>query len=490
MNSFPEVNALGATSFIDFRDGFGIATLWNLISTQKIDISLLKKPSNQKDSITIMKNLRAIDQVIAPVLTERGIRERVEFTSISFQSNENELIKYVCPLVIVAIASPLKKEIVARIKTLSSQNQKIIKEIIQNYTAKKKAPVATSSQTTAPQQSAQPPKPEKPSNGPTQITEKIDNPEIRIKKLEIEISQYKKQIQDYESKLAEFQGQAKQNSTKVDQAQSDIISQTEQILSEAILYNEKKVKEIEQSKSEKETLEKEYQRLKQTINYLETHSSQDNSESQKKNQYLSSIKLLDESLREYTSFNSQHSSLQSQLDSIKEEINKLSDQITFYKDEITTSILLAEKYGTITANIEITEETDTTETVTELASRISQLEAQLAVLQDGQVNGDDGVPKELAQEQKDLTKIVSNLLKRKKQQESAAEQCKQLRSDLQRVQHMIVDQREEVENELEKLTDDINAKNVEISDWLSFSSSFDSWRNSPTYINELRNKYI
>ena len=105
-------------------------------------------------------------------------------------------------------------------------------------------------------------------------------------------------------------------------------------------------------------------------------------------------------------------------------------------------------------------------------------------MKDDLQNGNSGVPKELIDEQKKLKKTVKLLLELKKEKEKQLDDIKKLREELKRVQQLIVDQREEFEKELEDLTDDINAKNIELSNWISYSNSFSSWKNSSTFITE------
>ena len=81
-------------------------------------------------------------------------------------------------------------------------------------------------------------------------------------------------------------------------------------------------------------------------------------------------------------------------------------------------------------------------------------------------------------------------MKRKEELLNDMKLREQLRQDMRRVQQTMVEQREEVEKELEKQTDDINARNVDLTNWLSFSSSFDTWRRSSTFLTDLRQSYL
>ena len=491
LNTFPELRELGAKSLIEFRDGFGIATLWNLISAQKIDISKLKKPANQKDSITIMKNLRVIDQVICPITTEKGLRERVEFTLISFQSNLAELTKYISPLVILALSSPLKAEVVKRIKGLSPQDRKAIKQIIQEFSDKKRGNVSGNSHAASKKDSSVKAKNED-SDAKKESVPRIDGSEsieIKVRMLEMEKEKLDKDIGAMEGKLEALKEEENKSSKKHDQSGGNGLSQTEQILMDIMTKNEEKRKEIAGYKLQKENLMKEYQKMVQITNNLEKMSVNSTSDTQIRNNLINSIKLLEDSYKKYNNYKTKISNLQNEKNEIIKEISNSETLINIHKEEITTSIQLAEKYGINNDDIQIAEN-EANESVPELANRITQLELQLALLKDDLQNGNSGVPKELIDEQKKLKKTVKQLLELKKEKEKQLDDIKKLREELKRVHQLIVDQREEFEKELEDLTDDINAKNIELSNWISYSNSFSSWKNSSTFITELRKKYL
>ena len=95
---------------------------------------------------------------------------------------------------------------------------------------------------------------------------------------------------------------------------------------------------------------------------------------------------------------------------------------------------------------------------------------------------------EMAEQEQEVNNLFAKLSR--EELENDVKLRDQLRQDMRRVQQTMVEQREEVERELEKLTDDINARNIDLTNWLSFASSFDSWRKSPTFLTELRKKNL
>jgi hypothetical protein len=92
----------------------------------------------------------------------------------------------------------------------------------------------------------------------------------------------------------------------------------------------------------------------------------------------------------------------------------MEEEIKSLKDEITTCVQLAEKYSAAGLDDVAPAENETKEPVPELANRISQLEVEIAVLNDSLESGQTGIPLELAKEHEDLKKVISRLLKWKK----------------------------------------------------------------------------
>lgn len=499
MNSFPEVAAFEVTNFIDFRDGKGIATLWNLCSNNKINVEDFKTPSSPTDWITMLKNLRAIDAVISPILIDKGLKETVNLTGLTKNAKEDELVKYVKPLVMISLSSPIKKDVIARIKQLSAPTQRVIKEIIKNAPKKKTAAPPPKAEPTKPE--APPPKVESQPAATPAVTEskpeppaqpkKDDEPslETKIRQNEIEISNYKQKISESEEKLREIQDQADKIYKKADQSQAELISQTERMLSGLVLENKQASSRIEELKVEVEKLEQQYTSMEKRIAARKETSTRTQSEMKAKKELLDSITFLEQSLTENSQLKDQQIKLSKAKVELTEVVADYEKRIAKIKDSLTTSVMLATKYGADDDSIKPAEN-ENNENVTELANRITQLQVELAVVKDAVESGQTGIPEDLLTEHQELKRIITKLAKRKKQLEEETAQRQTLREDLQRVQKMMIDQREEVEVELAKLTDTINQKNIELSNWLSFSSSFDSWRNSSTFLSDLRHKYL
>lgn len=612
VNTFPEVQPLNITNFIDLRDCKGIALLWNAVHPNKINVDALGTPNGPADWLTIFKNIREVDKITSPVLIEKGLKEKVDMTKISRQANEEELVKFISPLVIVAASSPLKREVIARIKSLSPQNRKVIQTIIQNFAQKKKesksaaattttsaAPPPTSTTTTtAPPPSSTTTKaatietkkleteqkpPIQPNNetNPTPSTEtakpqetvstekqqekepeqkqpqlqqtesqqpqqqqtetqqpqqqqtetqksstietqkqtqqksesqqpmKTENFEILVREAESQIEQLKKDIEARDAQIVQLQEQANKKFKKADQSKAQYIDQTERMIADIIHENNENNEKLEQLRHDDQVAQNELIAMKARIDALQGVAQKTMADYQKRKDLFDSIKKLEEAITENAYLDSQILNLQENLKKVgnpqnnKNESNSILDdenevlspqemdkEIEKLKEDITTSILLAEKFGNSTNESIKPAENENHETVTELATRITQMEVELAVIKDAVQSGHSGVPPDLQKEQKELKKVIKKLMARKEELLNDMKLREQLRQDMRRVQQTMIEQREEVEKELEKQTDDINARNVDLTNWLSFSSSFDTWRRSSTFLTDLRQTYL
>ena len=230
MNTFPEVANLGITSFVNVRDGIAIATLWNCISSKQIDVASLGKPTSETDWLTARKNLAAVDTVIGPVLTESNLRkERLDLTSIARKSSVDGLVQMVEPLVLVAVRSPIKADVLARIKGLSPNGRRVIKAIIDAY---KKARAEQS----------EPAKEEKAAD--------------LVKPLEDEVAATKARIAALNEKLKTLQAQSGKIYRKANQGQAQEIADMEQRLEETVNANRELEVQIENAKNQEGEMEK------------------------------------------------------------------------------------------------------------------------------------------------------------------------------------------------------------------------------------------
>lgn len=611
MNTFPEVQPLNVTNFIDLRDCKGIALLWNAVHPNKINVDALGTPNGPADWLTVLKNVREVEKVTSPVLTEKGLKERVDITKLSRQGSEEELVKFISPLVIIAASSPLKREVIARIKSLSPQNRKVIQTIIQNFAQKKKEANASKSSTTTtappPKTAASPPNTTAASTPPTPDTKKVEteqNPpaplnndnkpsapaevsntqeapktaeekqpeqspqssqqsqsqpqpsqqteqqpqpsspsekveasqqpqpqtpqakpepepvqsnqpmktenfELLVREAESQIEQLKKDIESRDAQITQLQEQANKKFKKADQSKAQYIDQTERMIADIIHENEENNEKLEQLRHDDQAAQNNLIAMKARIDALQGVAQKTMADHQKRRDLFNSIKKLEDTITENAYLDSQIQHLQENLKKINSPQNnqknsnsllddenetlspqQMDEEIEKLKEDITTSIQLAEKYGNSTNESIKPAENENHETVTELAARITQMEIELAVIKDAVQSGHSGVPPDLQKEQKELKKVIKKLMERKEELLNDMKLREQLRLDMRRVQQTMVEQREEVEKELEKQTDDINARNVDLTNWLSFSSSFDTWRRSSTFLTDLRQSYL
>lgn len=562
INSFPEAQPFNVTNFVDLRDGKALASVWNAVNPNQINIDTLGTPSNQSDWLTILKNLREVDKVMSPILTEKGFREKVELTKISRQGDEEELIKFVSPIIIIAATSPMKAVVVSRIKSLSPDNRNAIQVILKKYVNKKKEMKPQSTQSTddlkkaatalhspslnasksseAPpilssvtspevklnnsQSTEQPPSSNEqqkssvqshmqvnqPNGNQSKPATKIEDLEILIQQAEVQISSLRKEIENNESQLSQLQEQANKKYKKADHSKAQMIDQAERMLYDLTNENTQNQEKLDRLKQEDSKVQNELTVMRGRVDVLQELAQKTLADHQKKRQLVDLIKKLEDAIaenlhlddqirrqednlkkRQGVSLDAKTSEHFNQLDD-KEEIltpEQLDKEIENLKEDITTSIMLAEKYGNVSDEIQPAEN-ENHETVPELATRITQMEIELAVVKDAVQSGHSGIPPDLLKEQKELTKVIKKLLERKEQLQRDAKTKDELRSDMRRVQQTMIEQREEIDQELEKLTDDINVRNVDLANWLSFSSSFEAWKNSSTFLADLRSNFL
>ena len=467
MNTFPEVAELGITSFVNVRDGIAIATLWNCISSKQIDVSSLGKPTSETDWLTARKNLAAVDAVIGPVLTETNLRkERIDLTSIARKSSVDDLVQMVEPLVIVAIRSPIKTDVLTRIKSLSPNGKRVIKAIIDAF---KKAKAEQS----------EPAKEEKTGD--------------QVKPLEDEIAATKTRIAALNEKLKALQAQSGKIYRKANQGQAQEIADMEQRLEETVNGNRELEAQLENAKKQEGEMEKRLSLLVRKQEVLKEVKERYRREMEAKQDLEARIKQLEQAILKKRR-------VVNQIEKAKEDLVKqrqeneagaadVEHEIQEIKDAIKITVDLAEKYGASDDGESAADADECEESVTELAARISQMEIEIAILNDEIASGKSGIPQDTQAVHDELKKVLGKLIRKKNRLEKEKKQRASLREDLQRVQTMIVTQHEEVERELESLAVDINARNIDLTNWLSYSSTFDSWRRSPTFMSELRSRY-
>jgi myosin heavy subunit len=447
VTSFPEIQALNPPDFMSLRDGIAIATLWNLISSPKVNVSVLTQWSSSGDWLVVFKNLRVIDQVIAPVLQAMGIWQEIKIMEIAKKNSKEELAKFITPLVLVALHSPIKKDVVARMKRLSKDHQNILQKIIESKQIG------------------------------TQQQEESQSSKAQIQSTELEIESIKKSISELEQKLRDLEAQSKRTFRKVDEGQAHLISQTSDLLSSILVENSE--------------LNYELQRLQSTENELlesrdrVSRLQKENEGSSEKMRVSQCIESLSSGLRRGNRMTKRLVELQKQHNEVENQVLAQNKEINLLKDEITTAVQLGEKYVSTSSE---PAENEGDESVTELANRISQLDSEIAILKDAIESGENIVSPNIIKEQEDLKRMIGRLLKQKKRLAADSDRRSNVRLEMHRIQQLMVDQREEVELELARLTADVNQRNLELMDWLSFSTSFESWRGSSTFLSDLRRK--
>ena len=477
MNSFPEVQELGITSLVNTRDGIAIATLWNCISASKIDITSLEKPSSDSDWLTRRKNLGAIDTVISPILTEKHLREsdRIDLTSIARKENLIDIIHFIEPLVMVSLTSPIKKDVVARIKTLSPNGRRVVKNIIESFKKKDKPDTEA-----------------KPNTETSDEMTATATPDV-IRPLELEISATKQRISQLNDRLTELQKQSGKIYRKTNQEQAQEIADMEQRLEDTNNANRELETQLEASKKQEGELERKLALMVRKQEVLKEVKDRQRREMEAKQNLESMITQLEKAIATRQKLEQNISKAKEAMEKEKQDMDVIASgddkEIQEIKDEIKITVDLAEKYSAVDDGTDPVDVEGNEESVTELAARISQMEIEIAILNDDLASGKSGIPKDTQVVQEELKKALGKLLRKKRRLEEEKKQIKSLREDLQRVQTLIITQKEEVEKELESLAVDINARNIDLTNWLSYSSSFDSWRLSPTFMSELRSRY-
>ena len=160
------------------------------------------------------------------------------------------------------------------------------------------------------------------------------------------------------------------------------------------------------------------------------------------------------------------------------------------KEDIKATVDLGDKYGASDDGTDPVDPDENDESVTELAARISQMEIEITILNDELASGKSGIPKDTQIVHQELQKVIAKLKERKASLEDEKKQRAMLREDLQRVQTMIVSQREEIEKEIETLAQTVNTSNLDITRWLSYSNASDSWEETTTFMSRIKSQYL
>ena len=124
---FDEVKDLQIKTTNDLLMTKAIGLIWNFISDSKIPLEKLETPKNDTDWLTILKNLRAIDAVCGPILTEKKFRtQKTDLTNLSRSRDPNEVAKFVQPFILVGMQCDNRSVVIANIKKCSQKTQHFI----------------------------------------------------------------------------------------------------------------------------------------------------------------------------------------------------------------------------------------------------------------------------------------------------------------------------------------------------------------------------
>lgn len=449
LNSFPEVAELHLTSFSELSSGVGIAVMWNACSEKKISVEGLAKPTSETDWLSRYKNLRTIDTVISSFTIEKGWRpnESVDLMGIS-KGDVGKLVNYIQPLVMVSLSSPIKKEVVTRMKGLSESTRKILKEILQMYQARK-------------------------SDQPSEL-----------KSLQEEIERRKKHILDMESEMTELQ-KGNKSPKKSNPASLDI-GAIKAKFDEYSSRCESLRGELSSLEEKENNVTREHWRIQKRYDNLKANSKP--SMKQQTNDLKLAIEQFELALKkkqDQTELDIKISQMRETVDFIKQDIQKAKDEKRSLREKLKGEIDLSNKY----APNDMTTEPASIKTSMSIPELITTIDTMLFWLADIE-SGSSTKLQEVELEMKERHKELSHLAAEKARQEKLKQEGLALREDLKRVQQDTIEQQEKSNIEIEKLTDEINSSNVALTDWLSYSSAFDAWRSSPTFMSELRSKYL
>jgi predicted nuclease with TOPRIM domain len=426
LNSFPELQHLHATSLSDFRDGVALCLLWNSFGSPAIDIAALAKPRDSSDWLSCMQNLRTLDQTAAPVLSNRKM---ADLGAIARDGQIDELVKFIEPFLIPSLGSPAAAD---QLKGL--------------------------------------------------------DPSVRVAiwlllgaDIEHEVVSMRNRVDDLESQLRELDGHATKL-TRADAGQADLIARTEEMIGELEAESAQIFGRLPALKIEEDRLRSAFDSVKSSCDHLIQAK-------QAYNERLQEATLLDMSLSDFLQNKETLERMRSECAPIEAEVRRLEGEIEQLKADITTAVQLTEKYGGADFGSAATANESPNE-LHQLATQLSQLEAEIALIRDSLEAGFTGVPLGLAAEREDLEKVMKRRTAKKKKLEAGMAERRTLADELQRVEQLMRAQREEVDEELARLAHQVNKRNIEISNWVSLASSFNSWSTSKTFISKLRRKYL
>jgi hypothetical protein len=281
LNSFPELQHLQATSLSDFRDGVGLCLLWNSFASPSIDVASLAKPKDSSDWLSCMRNLRALDQTTAPVLSKR---EKADLSAIARKGQIDELVKFIQPFLIAYLGCPAAAE---QLKGLDPTVQFAIWLLV----------------------------------GPD---------------MEQEVVSMRSLVGDLEGQLRTLDVQA-MKFTKADAGEADLIARTEEMIGELEAESAQISGRLPALKIEEDRRRCEFDSLKASSNHLIQAK-------EAYNDRLQEVTLLDTSLSDFLEKKEQIKRMRIEREPLENDVRGIEAEIEELKAEITTAIQLAEKY--------------------------------------------------------------------------------------------------------------------------------------------------
>ena len=513
LSHFDELKELEIKNTNDLLTSKAIAILWNFISDTKIQLEKLEAPKNDSDWLTILKNLRAIDAVCGPILTEKKFRtHKPDLTSLSRTKNPEDVANFICPLILIGMQCPNKSKVIANIKACSQKTQIFIMNYIKASNLK---PVKQQNQAKPQQPQAQPTQQQQPKAEPQVQESKEEKKEEAVEenkapnqddnkeneaKAQLEAKQneetqriisekqllvekLKQEIQSKERRLEILKSEGnKKHNDKEDSMQESILENVESLIEKVMKENVSLKETLTNKRNELDQSKTEIARLTgivEVLSHIRGNSQQTNDE----NKDLSeSINKLEKALEKRPLLYQDIAMLKQDINDSNKKNKETDENITTVKGELRTSIDIATKYEQTT--LKDVDDSQLSETdgksVMELMIQVNTLEVELA----------SGMPQEIVDEQNKFKRVITKLDKMKKKLEKEGEMTLQMRNDLQRVQQELIGRRENVEESITKLTETINSKNEEITQWLALSASLKATKNAqPTLISSLRQKY-
>ena len=515
MNTFDCVKETPLQTANDVLTTKALALIWNFINENQVPLEKLETPKNDTDWLTILKNLRVIDSVVGPILTEKKFRtQKADLTTLSRSREPQEIATFVMPYILIGMQCENRSKVIANIKKCSQKTQQFIMQYIKSSnlkpnkqkqqtvpkTPEKPANEEAKSVQSEPKKEEQESKPEeKPQESekekPKEIIEEKpkENVEDKNQKLREEqriiaektklIEQLRLEIQGKERKLEQLKTEKKKKpSDKSDSIQENILdtveSQIEKITNEnkalkSDLTNKRA--ELDQSKTELAKITG----IVEVLSHIRGSTKQTEEEIQRTTAAIDKIqKAVDRRPELYQEI----ATLKQQISDANKANEETAATITRVKNDLRTRIDIATKYetsGSASADVPV-EEGDENEDIMQLVIKVNELE----------VKKESGVTQDMLDEQTLFKKHITKLDRLKKKMEKQSEVTAQMRNDLQRVQQELIGRRESVEEIVDTLSGQINEKNEEITHWLGLQSSMQSVKEAqPTLITTLRKKY-